>query len=302
MTEVPSESAPLPDGDETRISHPRSDRVEGPREASLVQIYGPNLGQRYVLHKEAFTIGRDSKSDVVLDTDNVSRNHARITLTGDRVVFEDLGSTNGSLVNDAETRQCILANGDVIKVGSVMLKFISSGNAEALYHEEIYRMTIQDGLTGVPNRRYFSDFLDRELARARRYQRPLALAMFDIDHFKRINDSYGHNAGDKALKIVGQMMQSYVRQSDCVFRIGGEEFVLLLSSTDVNSASRMVENMRKGIAASSFHFKGEPVRLTLSAGITETREGDSIESIYERADAALYKAKHSGRNCQFIAD
>ncbi|MDH3218518.1 MAG: diguanylate cyclase [Gammaproteobacteria bacterium] len=159
-----------------------------------------------------------------------------------------------------------------------------------------------DALTGVYSRMSYDERIIQELSRWTRYQTPFSYAILDIDHFKRINDSYGHNAGDKALKIVGQMMQSYVRQSDCVFRIGGEEFVLLLSSTDVNSASRMVENMRKGIAASSFHFKGEPVRLTLSAGITETREGDSIESIYERADAALYKAKHSGRNCQFIAD
>jgi diguanylate cyclase len=159
-----------------------------------------------------------------------------------------------------------------------------------------------DALTGVYSRISYDERIIQELSRWTRYQTPFSYVILDIDHFKRINDIYGHNAGDKALKIVGQMMQSYVRQSDCVFRIGGEEFVLLLSSTDVSSASGMVENMRKGIAASSFHFKGEPVRLTLSAGITETRDGDSIESIYERADAALYRAKHSGRNCQFIAD
>jgi len=159
-----------------------------------------------------------------------------------------------------------------------------------------------DALTGVYSRMAYDERIVQELSRWTRYQTPFSYVILDIDHFKHINDTYGHNAGDKALKIVGQMMQSYVRQSDCVFRIGGEEFVLLLSSTAVSSAGGMVENMRKGIAASSFHFKGEPVRLTLSAGITETRDGDSIESIYERADAALYRAKNSGRNCQFIAD
>ena len=97
-------------------------------------------------------------------------------------------------------------------------------------------------------------------------------------------------------------MQSYVRQSDYVFRIGGEEFVLLLTSTDVDAAAMTVDKMRGGIAESSFHFKGEPVQLTLSAGITETRAGDNVELIYERADKALYRAKNSGRNCQFIAD
>ena len=132
--------------------------------------------------------------------------------------------------------------------------------------------------------------------------RAFSYVILDIDHFKRINDTYGHNAGDKALKIVAQLMTTYVRQSDYVFRIGGEEFVLLLTSTAQDNAGKLVEKMRAGIAASSFHFKGEPVTLTLSAGITETRGGDDVESIYERADKALYKAKNSGRDCQFIAD
>ena len=159
-----------------------------------------------------------------------------------------------------------------------------------------------DALTGVYSRMAYDERIMQELSRWSRYQTPFSYVILDIDHFKRINDSFGHNAGDKALKIVAQMMQSYVRQSDYVFRIGGEEFVLLLTSTDVNAAATMVEKLRQGIADSSFHFKGEPVRLTLSAGITETRSGDDIESIYERADKAMYKAKNSGRNCQFIAD
>ena len=159
-----------------------------------------------------------------------------------------------------------------------------------------------DALTGVYSRMAYDERIVQEVSRWSRYQNPFSYVILDIDHFKRINDTYGHNAGDKALKIVAQLMQSYLRQSDYVFRIGGEEFVLMLSSTDVDSAATMVENLRRGIADSSFHFKGEPITLTLSAGITETREGDNIESIYERADQALYRAKNSGRNCQFIAD
>ncbi len=159
-----------------------------------------------------------------------------------------------------------------------------------------------DALTGVYSRMAYDERIVQEMSRWNRYQTPFSYAILDIDHFKRINDTYGHNAGDKALKIVAQIMQSYVRQSDYVFRIGGEEFVLLLTSTDVADAATMVEKMRQGIAASSFHFKGEPVSMTLSAGITETVTGDNVESIYERADGALYKAKHSGRNCQFISD
>jgi diguanylate cyclase len=148
----------------------------------------------------------------------------------------------------------------------------------------------------------YDERIQQELARWTRYETPFSYAILDIDHFKRINDTFGHNAGDKALKIVAQLMTTYVRQSDYVFRIGGEEFVLLLPSTKLDNASTLVETMRAGIADSSFHFKGAPVTLTLSAGITETRNDDSVESIYERADKALYRAKNSGRNCQFIAD
>ncbi len=159
-----------------------------------------------------------------------------------------------------------------------------------------------DSLTGVYSRMAYDERIVQELARWGRYQTPFSYAILDIDHFKRINDNFGHNAGDKALKIVAQMMLQYVRQSDYVFRIGGEEFVLLLTNTPAESAAGMIEKMRAGIAASSIHFKGEPVNLTLSAGITETRADDNFETIYERADSALYRAKHSGRDCQFIAD
>ena len=161
---------------------------------------------------------------------------------------------------------------------------------------------LYDALTGVYSRMAYDERIQQELARWTRYETPFSYVILDIDHFKRINDTYGHNAGDKALKLVAQLMTTYVRQSDYVFRIGGEEFVLLLTSTAQDNAAKLVEKMRAGIAASSFHFKGEPVTLTLSAGITETRDGDDVESIYERADKALYKAKNSGRNCQFIAD
>jgi diguanylate cyclase len=161
---------------------------------------------------------------------------------------------------------------------------------------------LYDALTGVYSRMAYDERIAQELARWTRYQTPFSYVILDIDHFKRVNDNYGHNAGDKALKLVAQMMLKYVRQSDYVFRIGGEEFVLLLTSTSVDNAATMVEKMRAGIAASSFHFKGEPINLTLSAGITETRINDDVEVIYERADKALYKAKNSGRNCQFLAD
>lgn len=161
---------------------------------------------------------------------------------------------------------------------------------------------LHDALTGVYSRVAYEERIEQELARWNRYRSPFSFVIVDLDHFKRINDTWGHSAGDKALKIIAQLMQDYVRKSDAVFRIGGEEFVLLLTDTAAERAAQAIAKMRAAISESSFHFKGEPVQITLSAGITETRPGDDAESIYERADQALYQAKHSGRNCQVVAD
>ena len=160
---------------------------------------------------------------------------------------------------------------------------------------------MHDTLTGVYSRMAYDERICEELSRWSRYRASFAYVILDIDHFKRINDTYGHSAGDRALKIIAQMMQQYVRQSDYVFRIGGEEFVILLPSTDEGKAAEVIEKLRHGIAESRFHFRGDPVQLTVSAGITETRVDDRAETIYERADAALYQAKGAGRNCQVIA-
>ena len=168
--------------------------------------------------------------------------------------------------------------------------------------EENREKLLYDSLTGVYSRLAYDDRINQELARWNRYQTPFSYVVVDIDHFKRVNDDFGHNAGDKALKIIAQIMLKNVRQSDYIFRIGGEEFVLLLSIIEADKAYEMIEKLRAAIAESSFHFKSERISVTLSAELTEARENDDVESIYERADAALYKAKHSGRNCQFVAD
>ncbi|MCP4187992.1 MAG: GGDEF domain-containing protein [Gammaproteobacteria bacterium] len=157
-----------------------------------------------------------------------------------------------------------------------------------------------DTLTGAGSRLSYDETLEQEMARWQRYGEGFSYAILDIDHFKRINDKYGHSAGDKALKIVVKMMMSQIRKSDAIFRIGGEEFVLLLPNTSLDKADSLVNKLRETIASSSIHCKQERVALTLSAGITEPRDDDVVKSLYERADKALYRAKSSGRNCQFI--
>lgn len=159
-----------------------------------------------------------------------------------------------------------------------------------------------DALTGVGSRMAYDEILPQQLAHWEGFATSFAYAIIDVDHFKGINDQFGHNAGDKALKIISQVMLDNVRQSDFVFRIGGEEFVLIYPNTDASQAYKLIEKLRQTIATCKIHFKKQPLSLTVSAGITETRSGDNVESIYERADKALYQAKNSGRNCQVVAD
>src|SRR5262249_7384799 len=147
-----------------------------------------------------FEIGRSSRSDLPIDQESISRHHARITFDGTRHVIEDLGSTNGTFVNEHSMKHSALKDGDQIKIGRSILKYMSGDNIEANYHEEIYRLMTMDALTQTHNRRYFNEALDRECQRSMRYRRALSLVLFDIDHFKQVNDTYGHVAGDSVLR------------------------------------------------------------------------------------------------------
>lgn len=176
---------------------------------------------------------------------------------------------------------------------------------QALENEaEILRMNLKlahdramhDPLTNLPNRRAYSERRDQEVARWQRYRHPLSLIIWDIDWFKRINDRYGHKSGDRALVLVGQLLLNNCRETDFVARYGGEEFVMLLPNTEAKDAMVLAEAIRTIIANTGFHFNGEAVELTVSCGISEFREGDNQEAVFERADQALYQAKQTGRN------
>ncbi|MCA9582791.1 MAG: FHA domain-containing protein, partial [Myxococcales bacterium] len=152
-------------------------------DACLVVIYGEDLGRRIPVGRDTITLGRSSKSDVQVDQESVSRNHCQITIEGDHVVLKDLGSTNGTYVNDRVIDSVHLRDGDQVKVGRTIFKFIMGGNVEAQYHEEIYRLMTVDGLTEVHNKRYFEEVLERESSRSARYDRKFTVILFDIDHF-----------------------------------------------------------------------------------------------------------------------
>jgi diguanylate cyclase (GGDEF)-like protein len=218
-------------------------------------------------------------------------------LLGKRFVLDD-GSTNGTYVNEEQiAREQLLNNGDRIKIGPSILKFLSGADAEAKYHEEIYRMTIVDGLTQIHNKRALFEALEKELMRARRYERDLSLLMFDIDFFKRINDQYGHLAGDHVLRELARVVQERIRREEVFARYGGEEFVILLPETPLPGAAALAENLRARVANHAFVFQGERIPVTVSIGTALLGENDKVAAdLIQRADEKLYEAKRGGRN------
>ena len=266
----------------------------------LVVIYTkePNLlGKRFVLEGPKVRVGRGADNQIVLEGDSVSRQHAHFERRGNHWYVVDDGSTNGTYVNEKQiVREAILRTNDRTKVGPTILKYLSGADAEAKYHEEIYRMTIVDGLTQIHNKRYLFESLEREIIRARRHDRPLSLLMFDIDFFKRINDHYGHLAGDYVLRELAEVVQNRIRRDEVFARYGVEEFVIVLPETTMDGASALAENIREKVAEHPFVFQGEKIPVTISIGCALVRENDTATELIQRADEKLYEAKRGGRN------
>jgi diguanylate cyclase (GGDEF)-like protein len=266
--------------------------------ACLVVIYGADLGKRIPLDKPELTCGRSMQTDIPLDDDAVSRKHARFFWTGGAFTVNDLGSTNGTFVNDASVRERTLRDGDQVKIGHTIFKLIAGGNIEASYHEEIYRLMTFDGLTQALNKRAYQAAIEREISRCQRYQRPLALALFDIDHFKKINDELGHLAGDAVLRQLASLVMANVRREDTLARVGGEEFALILPELELGAAYTVAEKLRAIVARTPMRFDEQPIALTASFGCAALALAPPMvaEELYKIADERLYAAKRGGRN------
>jgi two-component system cell cycle response regulator len=267
-------------------------------QSCLVVIYGPDLGHRYELADDELTIGRDIANSITIDLDNVSRRHARLVQREDKVFLQDLGSTNGTFLNDEEVKGDVpLRSGDLVKVGGAIFKFLYGGNVESLFHEEIYRITIGDGLTQCFNKRYFLEFMEREMARGQRYGRPLSLMMFDLDHFKKVNDTHGHLAGDHVLRELAQSVRGKVRKEECLARYGGEEFALVSPESGPARVRKFAEKLRQIVETHEFLFDDKKIPVTISVGVADmTPEMTEPSQFIKVADANLYLAKKQGRN------
>ncbi len=279
----------------------RQPLVRGGLDACLVHIYpsGADMGRRYPLKSEPVTIGRGVTCDIRIDNSSVSRKHAIIEPVIGGYTANDLQSTNGTYINDVPTSEPkILEDGDYLRVGNCIYRFLAGGNLEAEYHEEIYRLTIIDALTQLYNRRYMLDFLERELARAQRRKQSLAVLMVDIDHFKSINDKFGHLCGDNVLREMAGILKEGVRREDLIARYGGEEFCMVLVETDAAEATFAGERLRQRVQQHVFQFEGKRVPVTISVGVTVTDGEDNYDTttLLKVADKMLYSAKFAGRN------
>ena len=273
--------------------------ADGREPACLVVLQGQRLGQRIDIGDVPLIIGRAPECEFQVLERSVSRQHSKIWRDPAGYRIKDLDSTNKTFLNDQPIIEAELKDGDHITIGSCVLKFMDRSSVEARYHEEIYQLATVDPLTDLYNRRQFLELLEKELARAANHKRPLALLIIDIDHFKAINDRYGHPAGDAVLKRVARTLAAHSREEFIIARIGGEEFAAVLPEHKVDQAADFAERVRLAIAERDMAATSGagPNRVTVSIGAAEWLAGMTVSAdLLRAADEQLYRAKQEGRN------
>lgn len=245
-------------------------------------------------------MGRSPDAWLSFDEASVSGTHAQIVRFGAAYMFADAKSTNGSFVNDQRvTGPVTLNDGDRVQLGlSTTLRFSLVTAEEEAALRATYESGRRDGLTGVYNRKHLEERLEAEVTAAARIEAPLSLIMIDVDHFKKVNDTYGHLGGDAVLRAVGAVLNNGIRKDDLVARYGGEEFTILAKGIDVRIATSLAERLRQAICLIEVPFEGKVITVTSSAGVSSLAELDSSDpkALLALADARLYKAKQAGRN------
>jgi diguanylate cyclase (GGDEF)-like protein len=271
--------------------------------AVLTVVSGPSMGRVFsVVAGGETVIGRGREADVRIDDAGASRAHARVTATAEgRYILEDLGSTNGTFVDARKVDRCELRSGDRVYVGpNVVLSFaIVDAQAERVAHQ-LYESSVRDPLTRAHNRRYLVERLASETAYAKRHETHLALLLIDLDHFKRVNDTHGHLAGDDVLRDVSALVQRMIRVEDVFARFGGEEFVVLVRGIEHANVGRFAERLRIAVERLEVASGSETLHVTASVGYASmselTGEDRDAESLLRLADERMYRAKTGGRN------
>lgn len=295
----------LPSPDDQTVVSPieKIDTLNIEQTPSLLMVSGSHLGRSFPIVNEEFLIGRTTQCDLAIEDDLVSRYHCKIHIQPEGASLIDLGSTNGTLLNGRAVQKTKLQEGDQIQVGSIaILKFHYQEEVEAKFLTQLYEAATRDFLTNTYNKKFFIERLQDEFAFAQRQGKNLSILVIDLDYFKKINDTYGHLAGDLALKKVGHYIMSHTRKDDVVARFGGEEFVVLMRDLQAEQAQKLAENLRQGLSELEIQSDTGHFRVTTSIGVASfsPHQKDNAISRYEllmeKADQNLYQAKNSGRN------
>ena len=264
----------------------------------LIVLYPQNMFRQILLEKGTVVLGRGTDANIRLDDELVSRRHCSLTFDGRTVTVQDLGSTNGTFVDGSAIQNMVLEDHNRLQIGKMVLKVDFKDPSEEAFDRELYEAATMDPLTKISNRRTFMDRSLGELAMARRNNYYAHTIMVDADHFKQVNDTWGHQCGDMVLKEIARILKDEKRESDLLARYGGEEFVLLLAGIGPEDAKKSAERLRCAVERHRFSWKDAIIPVTISLGLC-SRQGESIGKIDQmiaESDKLLYIAKQNGRN------
>jgi len=313
LSRPPMETNSEPNPGRTELSTTQSAKLgdaQASRRPALVFLRGELLAVPIPLERSEVTLGRALDADVRINDSEASRLHARIRTEQDEATGEvryrliDLGSTNGTLLNGKPIEEAFLEDGDKFVIGDHMIRFEMLDEIDREFQQQIHRLLVHDDLTGLLTSKSFFSELRREAARAEADNKPFCVLMMDLDHFKEVNDTYGHLAGSETLEEVGAVIKGSLRAGDVGARFGGEEFAAFLLDADYAQGMVAAERVRAAIEQHEFPAvrRGsteEPRthRMTISIGVASfpNDASDPIQLV-EKADSALYRAKRSGRN------
>jgi len=267
--------------------------------AVLLRMDGVQAGQIIGLEQWPFTVGRHPTNQLRVDEDSISRFHARIVRNGDEYTVEDMGSRNGVFVGGKRVTRAKLEHDSWLQFGPrVSFRFSMTDVREERLLRKLYESSTRDALTGAYNRLHFEERLRAEVAYAIRHKTQASLVLIDLDHFKRVNDTYGHPAGDAVLKRACEACSRALRTEDVFARFGGEEFAVVLRGIDIKGASRLGDRLRQSLSSEVVEHEGHRIQVTLSAGAASIAccKNPSSEELISIADRRLYLAKQQGRN------
>lgn len=270
-----------------------------PERAVLLRMDGVQAGQIVGLEQWPFTVGRHPTNQLRVDEDSISRFHARIVRAGDDYMVEDMGSRNGVFVGGKRVTRAKLDHDCWLQFGPrVSFRFSLTDVREERLLRKLYESSTRDALTGAYNRLHFEERLRSEVAYATRHRAQASLVLIDLDHFKRVNDTYGHPAGDAVLKAASAACMRALRTEDVFARFGGEEFAVVLRNIELKGAARLGDRLRAAVSNELIEFDGQQIKVTLSAGAASLADcqSPSADELVSIADRRLYVAKQQGRN------